>query len=46
MSGPHKLTSDFYEFVDLLGYPFEGDSNPQGERMHVRSEERRVGKEC
>ena len=28
MSGPHKLTSDFHEFADLLGYTFEGDSNP------------------
>ena len=35
MSGPHKLTSDFHEFADLLGYPFEGDTIPQGERMHI-----------
>ena len=35
MSGPHKLSADFHEFADLLGYPFEGDTNPQGERMHI-----------
>ena len=39
MSGPHKLTSDFHEFADLLGYPFEGDTNPQGERMHVAGDD-------
>ena len=35
MSGPYKLYANFHDFADLLGYPFEGNLTPQGERMHV-----------
>ena len=35
MSGNTPCKSNFYEFGNLLGYPFEGANKPIGTRLHV-----------